>query len=178
MNDKAVFFATMGMVGSKDCGAESPSSPALNSEEWKALRLLTLAGYTIVLFTSDRAPVYAECQEAQRIGGTVTWPAGSPGRRREHVSKQVTPLLQATEKLNLDLNQSWMVGDRLDSIEAGRLVGCKTVLLTDGNETEWDMSAMRWPDMIAGDLWEIACLIVMSDGSSVQGLTMGIDDED
>ena len=50
-------------------------------------------------------------------------------------------------------------------------MGCKTVLLTDGNETDWDMTAMRWPDLIAGDLWEIACLIVMSDGSSVEGLS-------
>ena len=36
---------------------------------------------------------------------------------------------------------------------------------------------MRWPDMIAGDIWEIACLIVMSDGSDFERLMSEGDDE-
>ena len=93
-------------------------------------------------------------------------------------TKQVTPLLQATATLQIDLDHSWLVADRLDSIEVGRVVGCQTVLLADGSETEWEMTAMRWPDLIAGDMWEIACLIVMSDGSSVEGLSAGLDEND
>lgn len=176
MKEKAVFVATMGLVGSGALSGDLPSG-TIRSEEWKALRLLTLAGYTIVLFTPERSAVYAECREEQRTSGGAGRQARSIARHQEDLSKQVTPLLQATATLQIDLSHSWMVGDRLDSIEVGRLVGCKTALLTDGGETEWEMTAMRWPDMIAGDIWEIACLIVMSDGSDFERLMSEGDDE-
>ena len=68
MKDKAVFFATPDMLRS-DGVAVDLFSATINIEEWKALRLLTLAGYTIVLFTPQRATVYAECHEPYWVGG-------------------------------------------------------------------------------------------------------------
>ena len=177
MREKAIFFATRGMVGWRDPSADL-SSATISSEEWKALRLLTLAGYTIVLFTPDRSAVYAECRGAPGTGDGTSRPIRSLPKHQADLTKQVTPLLQATATLQIDLDHSWLVADRLDSIEVGRMVGCQTVLLTDGSETEWEMTAMRWPDLIAGDIWEIACLIVMSDGSSVEGLSAGLDEDD
>ena len=50
-------------------------------------------------------------------------------------------LHQAARELRIDLERSWMIGDILHDVEAGRSAGCRTVLLTNGNETEWDMSA-------------------------------------
>lgn len=44
-------------------------------------------------------------------------------------------LLQAAKDFNIDLNQSWMIGDSLRDIEAGKNAGCKTILLT-GEGTE------------------------------------------
>lgn len=38
-------------------------------------------------------------------------------------------LLKAAEDLNIDLNQSYMVGDSENDIKAGKAAGCKTVLL-------------------------------------------------
>lgn len=38
-------------------------------------------------------------------------------------------LLKAAEDLNIDLNQSYMVGDGENDIKAGKAAGCKTVLL-------------------------------------------------
>lgn len=40
-------------------------------------------------------------------------------------------LLLAAEQLDLDLATSWMIGDRVSDIEAGRLAGCRTALLGD-----------------------------------------------
>ncbi len=60
----------------------------------------------------------------------------------------------------LDLSASWMVGDILDDIEAGRRAGCRTVLLDVGNETEWRMSEARRPNHVAADLVEAAAIIV------------------
>jgi ribonucleotide monophosphatase NagD (HAD superfamily) len=173
MKDKAVFFATSTMLQGDD--STEDFSATINVEEWKALRLLTLAGYTIVLFTPDKATVYAECYEPH-------WTAGvqEPALREitRNPTKKVAPLLQASASLEVSLEDSWFVGDMLDTIEVGRLAGCKTMLLTAGHETEWDMTVMRWPDLIAGDIWEIACLIVMADGSSVEGLSASLDDEE
>lgn len=41
-------------------------------------------------------------------------------------------LLQAAEDLNIDLEQSWMIGDGKNDIQAGKNAGCKTALI--GNE--------------------------------------------
>lgn len=39
-------------------------------------------------------------------------------------------LLEAAREFNIDLGQSFMIGDRLSDIEAGMLAGCKTILIT------------------------------------------------
>ena len=176
MKEKAVFFATKWMVGSEGLFA-NPPSPPLRSEEWKALRLLTLAGYTIVLFTTDTAPAYAECRTKQVGSDSEAARTHSVSQHSVDLSKQVTALLQATATLQIDLSGSWMVGDRLDSIEVGRLVGCNTVFVIDGSEAGWEMTAMRWPHLIAGDIWETACLIVTNAGCSVEGLSSSIEED-
>jgi len=68
-------------------------------------------------------------------------------------------LLQAAEDHGIDLSCSWMVGDILNDIEAGKRAGCRTILIDNGNETEWEMSPMRMPDLMAPDLY-IAALQV------------------
>ena len=42
-------------------------------------------------------------------------------------------LFQAAEDFNIDLSQSWMVGDSENDIKAGHAVGCKTIFLGKGN---------------------------------------------
>lgn len=44
-------------------------------------------------------------------------------------------LLKAAEDFNIDLSKSWMVGDGENDIQAGINAGCKTVLLSNGNES-------------------------------------------
>ena len=44
-------------------------------------------------------------------------------------------LLTAAEDFNIDLSRSWMVGDGENDIKAGINAGCKTVLLSNGNES-------------------------------------------
>ncbi len=68
-------------------------------------------------------------------------------------------LLQAAADLALDLGSSWMVGDILDDVEAGRRAGCRTVLIDNGNETEWRCTVQRQPHRIAANLGIAARLI-------------------
>jgi histidinol-phosphate phosphatase family protein len=69
-------------------------------------------------------------------------------------------LLRAAYRHGIDLARSWMVGDILDDVEAGRRAGCRTVLLDNGNETEWRRGALREPHFVARDLREAAAAIL------------------
>jgi D-glycero-D-manno-heptose 1,7-bisphosphate phosphatase len=69
-------------------------------------------------------------------------------------------LRQAAAAHGLDLGQSWMVGDILDDVEAGRRAGCRAVLLDVGHETEWALSPLRMPHVRCADLLEAARTIV------------------
>ena len=57
-------------------------------------------------------------------------------------------LHRAARELNIELNISWMVGDILHDVEAGNLAGCRTILINNGNETEWLVNDSRTPDAI------------------------------
>lgn len=69
-------------------------------------------------------------------------------------------LRHAAREHAIDLRRSWMVGDILDDVEAGRRAGCRSVLVCNGNETEWRDGEFRRPDHFVRDLAEAAQLIV------------------
>ena len=68
-------------------------------------------------------------------------------------------LLHAAGELKLELGDSWMIGDILDDIEAGRRAGCRTILIANGNETEWRIDRLRHPHRLARDLRHAADII-------------------
>lgn len=68
-------------------------------------------------------------------------------------------LLRAASEHGLLLAHSWMIGDILDDIEAGRRAGCRSVLIDNGNETEWKQGPMRKPDAVVARFDEAAALI-------------------
>ena len=45
-------------------------------------------------------------------------------------------LLQAKQEFSLNLNSSYMVGDRISDIIAGYLAGCTTILCNAGRQTD------------------------------------------
>lgn len=65
-------------------------------------------------------------------------------------------LLSAAGVWDINLAQSYMVGDRLTDIEAGRAAGCKTVLIGGGAS----VTARSRPDFKAVSLAEAAGLIL------------------
>jgi histidinol-phosphate phosphatase family protein len=73
-------------------------------------------------------------------------------------------LLQRAARLyGIDLSRSWMVGDILNDVEAGRRAGCRTVLLDVGHETEWDLSTpLRIPHHRCRSLLDAAQIIATS----------------
>jgi D-glycero-D-manno-heptose 1,7-bisphosphate phosphatase len=75
-------------------------------------------------------------------------------------------IFQAAKDFNIDLSKSWMIGDILDDMEAGKRAGCKTILLNVGNETEWELNSYRIPNYYANNLIA-AAQIILNDTNSV-----------
>jgi D,D-heptose 1,7-bisphosphate phosphatase len=86
-----------------------------------------------------------------------------PAYARECECRKPQPgmLLRAAAEHDIDLSRSWMIGDILHDVEAGHRAGCASVLIDNGNETEWQMSALRQPDIVAADLLAAAQAICM-----------------
>jgi D-glycero-D-manno-heptose 1,7-bisphosphate phosphatase len=64
--------------------------------------------------------------------------------------------LKLAQEHDIDLHASWMIGDILDDVEAGHKAGCRSVLIDNGNETLWDISPARVPELVATDLYHAA----------------------
>ena len=73
-------------------------------------------------------------------------------------------LLKAAAEHQIDLHASWMIGDILHDVEAGNRAGCRTLLIDNGNETEWRLGPGRIPTCVAPDLYAAAVMIVSGSG--------------
>ena len=72
-------------------------------------------------------------------------------------------IFQAQKDLNIDLKNSWIIGDILNDVEAGKRAGCKTILINNGNETEWIINELREPDFIVECFGEAVTTILKSE---------------
>jgi D-glycero-D-manno-heptose 1,7-bisphosphate phosphatase len=79
-------------------------------------------------------------------------------------------LVHAAAELNIDLGVSWMIGDILNDIEAGNAAGCKSILIDNGNETEWHMNEFRSPLTKTQTIDEAADYILETDGKQLAGV--------
>ncbi len=81
-----------------------------------------------------------------------------PGFARACDCRKPAPgmILRAARVRGFELARSWMVGDILDDSEAGHRAGCRSVLIDNGNETEWVLTPERRPELIVADLAEAA----------------------
>ena len=65
-------------------------------------------------------------------------------------------LLHAARELNIDLAQSWMVGDRWRDVDCGHAAGCKTIFIDRGYVEKFKQK----PDFSARNLAEAADIIL------------------
>ena len=77
-------------------------------------------------------------------------------------------LFDAAERHRLDLSRSWMVGDILDDVEAGTRAGCRSILIDNGNETEWITAGERRPDFRVPDLPSAAAIITSASTDNAE----------
>ncbi len=100
--------------------------------------------------------------------------ASVPGYRFTCVCRKPRPgLLElAAVEHGIKLRDSWFIGDILDDVEAGRRAGCKTILLDNGHETRWELSALRRPDYMAPDLAGAAVIVSVVTAAAVTAATV------
>ncbi len=155
---------------------------------WKSLRLLHAAGYELVVVSNQSgvARGYFTEEALIPVEKWLKWIFGAAGASLagfyycpHHPDGKVSKyaydcpcrkpkpgmLYQAAWDLNIDLAASWMVGDILNDVEAGNRAGCRTVLINNHHETEWDLSPWRRPDFMVSNLVSAARLIAGASGS-------------
>lgn len=138
-------------------------------ETLEGLRELASAGYPLIIvsnqsglalgiFTQEELEEYLLCLSELLLSNGVPLTAifycphhvqGVVSRFTESCSCR-KPLhglfLEAKALLGIDLSSSWMIGDILHDVEAGHRAGCRSILIDNGNETEWDLnSPLRVP---------------------------------
>jgi len=90
--------------------------------------------------------------------------AAGPGGAPACLCRKPAPgmLTRAARVHGLDLAASWMVGDTLDDVEAGRRAGSRAVLLDVGGETLWQRSPMRTPHASLHE-WDDVAHCILAD---------------
>lgn len=63
-------------------------------------------------------------------------------------------LIRAGRELNIDLKQSFVVGDKLSDIEAGKRAGCKTILVRTGYGNDELKNSQIECNYVADDLYD------------------------
>jgi len=140
----------------------------------EAVRLLNEHGFRAVVITNQSgiARGYFDEEALARIHHKMLGELAEHGARIEAVyhcphhpddgcrcRKPGTALFErASEELDIDFSGSFMVGDTQADIDAGRAVGCRTVLVTTGPRQGSDVT--RPADHTAGSLLEAARWIV------------------
>lgn len=179
--DPVVFLDRDNTLIANDGDLGDPTRVALLEGVPEGLLRLRDAGYRLVVVTNQGGVARGRYGEEdvdrvhREIAGLLDQAAGRrglidrfyycpyhpeavlPEYRREHPWRKPRPgmLLQAARDLGLDLPASWMVGDQIRDIEAGRAAGCRTVMVGDAPPDD-----AAPPTTSAGDFTEAVDLIL------------------
>lgn len=186
MSHKAVFLDKDGTLVENVPYNVDPAQIRLTDGALEGLQALHAAGYRLVVVSNQSGvargyfPIEALEDVRQRLSALLAeggvpltgfyfcphWPEGRVRQyTQECFCRKPRPgmLFQAGRELDLNLAQSWLVGDILDDIEAGRRAGCGTVLIDNGGETLWQLSPLRQPNQRVKTLAEAAQAILAAD---------------
>ncbi len=130
------------------------------------------AGIALGLFTRNDMSEYnaALRRDVERVGGRIDAFYYCPHKEPKHLAPGERPcpcakpapgmLLEAQLDFGLELHNSFMVGDKLSDIAAGKAVGCTTFLVRTGKAGNDDGEGITVdPDHIVMDLFEAATRI-------------------
>lgn len=155
VKNKAVFIDRDGTINEEVGHLGDVDRFRLYSESARAIRMLNEAGYKVVVITNQagiakgyfteedveeiHAHMKAELAKADAhvdaIYYCVHHPEFGDGEYRQACScRKPEPgmILQAAKDLDIDLSQSYMIGDTAKDMIAGKRAGCRTILVLTG----------------------------------------------
>lgn len=147
MKLKAVFLDRDGTLIYDKVYLNDPQKIEYIPGVFEGLRLLRDAGFVFVMVTNQAGlakglvkiqnmdtihRLMLEEFSRQGIDFKNVYYAPGPSDHDHEMRKPNAGMLRlASQHFNIDLNNSWMIGDRMSDVEAGRRAGTKTVLLTE-----------------------------------------------
>jgi D-glycero-D-manno-heptose 1,7-bisphosphate phosphatase len=174
LRNKAVFLDRDGTLIVDKIYLNDPSQIEYLPDVFEALKLLSNAGYMFLIATNQSgiAKGIVDPKNLHMIHQIIKsdfakhgvdirdfYFAPFPTGIDHEMRKPNCGMLMAGAKEHLvDLSQSWMIGDRMTDVEAGRRAGTKTLLLT-GTESPAD-SPFEPPTAVVDGLMEAAQFIL------------------
>lgn len=176
---KAVFLDKDGTLVRNLPGNVDPDAIELLPGVLDGLQLLQRRGFVLFVVSNQGAIGEGWLEESQleqlwqrtrqlleaggvRIEGFYYCPhAPGPGGQPVCSCRKPRPglLWRAAVEHQIDLYNSWMIGDILDDVEAGHGAGCRSAMVDNGGETEWEYGFARVPDVIAHDFRAVVRLM-------------------
>lgn len=155
----------------------------LNDNGWLAILVTNQAGVARGYFSEKMIQTVHEVMTAELACNGAKLNAiyycahhpsvGEPPYRFDCDCRKPKPglITRAAQDFDIDVSQSWMVGDRYSDIELARNAGLKSAFVLSGYGLgEWEHQRAGWaanPDLVAQNLLEAVQLIV-SKGSGTQ----------
>jgi D-glycero-D-manno-heptose 1,7-bisphosphate phosphatase len=188
---QAVFIDRDGTISEEVGYINHPSRFRLFPYSPDAIKLLHDNGWLTILVTNQAgvARGYFSEEMVQAVHATMTAELKSNGAKLDaiyycahHPSVGEPPyrfdcdcrkpkpglITRAAQDFDIDVSQSWMVGDRYSDIELARNAGLKSAFVLSGYGLgEWEHQRTGWtvnPDLVAKNLLEAVQLIVSKDG--------------
>jgi D-glycero-D-manno-heptose 1,7-bisphosphate phosphatase len=160
----------------------NPDMITLQANIVKGLRLLQDEGYRLFIISNQAGVAHGHFSENRLIAvrqkiesllaannlvlsGFYYCPHHPDGTVKEYATdchcRKPMPgmILQAAKEHNINLSESWMIGDILNDVEAGARAGCRTVLINNGNESEWKTGPYRNPTITCNNIDKAAFYI-------------------
>lgn len=182
MSNKAIFLDRDGTIIEDPGYINHPDQVKLLEGVPEALQELIAIGYKLVVVSNQSAvargivteKVLGEIhdrlnqllgEKGIRLDGIYYCPyhpdGAIPKYRKESNLRKPNPgmLLTAAEQMHIELNQSWMIGNRDRDIEAGTRAGCKTILINHPSHNKQHTPGESNPDYKAVNLREAVNII-------------------
>jgi D-glycero-D-manno-heptose 1,7-bisphosphate phosphatase len=190
MKRRAVFMDRDGTISEEIGYVNHPSRYRVFPYSAEAVRLLNEAGWLAILVTNQAGVargyftealvgavhemLVSELEKKRAYLDAIYYCAhhpsvGDPPYRLDCMCRKPRPglITRAAEEFEIELGQSWMIGDRHSDIELARNAGVHAAFVLSGyGRGEWEYQRANWthePDMVAEDLLEAVRGIIDND---------------
>lgn len=183
---KAIFLDRDGTINKKNGLVDTEDKFELEDTAVEAIRRINASGFLAIVITNQPVVARGLCQmeDVERIHKKLETLLGREGVYLDEIKfcphhpdkgyPEENPLYKipckcrkpdigmiqdCVEKFNIDLSQSWMVGDTTVDIQTGKNAGTHTALVMTGDAGK-DRKYLVTPDLVCKNLLDAVCAIV------------------